>query len=143
MKDVMIWPIYLDAEKSLNEGRKISKEYAVSEPRIKEIIKATQKLRYKYYAEEDKAYPGEWYNKSGRVIITNQTPSKKWEKPNNQIGRAIKKAKKEKEENKLLNPLKKEEIILNYSLKKNKKALKWQITYHQKWKKDMKKLEDL
>ena len=47
MKDVMIWPIYLDAEKSLNEGRKISKEYAVSEPRIKEIVKATQKLRYK------------------------------------------------------------------------------------------------
>ena len=46
MKDVMIWPIYLDAEKSLNEGRKISKEYAVSEPRIKEIVKATQKLRY-------------------------------------------------------------------------------------------------
>ena len=42
----MIWPIYLDAEKSLNEGRKISKEYAVSEPRIKEIVKATQKLRY-------------------------------------------------------------------------------------------------
>ena len=72
MKDVMIWPIYLDAGKSLNEGRKISKEYAVSEPRIKEIVKATQKLRYKYYAEEDKAYPGEWYNKSGRVIITNQ-----------------------------------------------------------------------
>ena len=54
----MIWPIYLDAGKSLNEGRKISKEYAVSEPRIKEIVKATQKLRYKYYAEEDKAYPG-------------------------------------------------------------------------------------
>ena len=47
MKDVMIWPIYLDAGKSLNEGRKISKEYAVSEPRIKEIVKATQKLRYK------------------------------------------------------------------------------------------------
>ena len=70
MKDVMIWPIYLDAGKSLNEGRKISKEYAVSEPRIKEIVKATQKLRYKYYAEEDKAYPGEWYNKSGRDIIT-------------------------------------------------------------------------
>ena len=43
----MIWPIYLDAGKSLNEGRKISKEYAVSEPRIKEIVKATQKLRYK------------------------------------------------------------------------------------------------
>ena len=70
MKDVMIRPIYLDSEKSLNEGRKVSKEYAVKEPKIKEIVKATQKLRYKYYAEEDKAYPGEWYNKSGRITIT-------------------------------------------------------------------------
>lgn len=76
MKDVMIWPIYLDEEKSLNEGRKISKEYAISEPRIKEIVKATQKLRYKYYAEEDKAYPGEWYNKSGRIIITSDDRKK-------------------------------------------------------------------
>ena len=76
MKDVMIWPIYLDAEKSLSEGRKVSKEYAITEPKIKEIIKATQKLRYKYTAEEDKAYPGEWYNKSGRVIITSDDSKK-------------------------------------------------------------------
>ena len=76
MKDVMIWPIYLDSEKSLNEGRKISKENAIPEPRIKEIVKATQKLRYKYYAEEDKAYPGEWYNKSGRIIITSDESKK-------------------------------------------------------------------
>ena len=76
MKDVMIWPIYLDAEKSLNEGRKVSKEYAIPDPRIKEIVKATEKLRYKYYAEEDKAYPGEWYNKSGRVIITSDESKK-------------------------------------------------------------------
>ncbi|AMK15589.1 signal recognition particle subunit SRP19/SEC65 family protein [Methanobrevibacter olleyae] len=76
MKDVMIWPIYLDAEKSLNEGRKISKEYAILEPRIKEIVKATQRLKYKYYAEEDKAYPGEWYNKSGRIIITSDDSKK-------------------------------------------------------------------
>ena len=76
MKDVMIWPIYLDSEKSLNEGRKIPKEYAIPEPRIKEIIKATQKLKYKYIAEEDKSYPGEWYNKSGRVIITTDESKK-------------------------------------------------------------------
>ena len=76
MKEVMLWPIYLDSEKSLNEGRKISKEYAIPEPRIKEIVKATQKLRYKYFAEEDKAYPGEWYNKSGRVIITSDESKK-------------------------------------------------------------------
>lgn len=76
MKEVMIWPIYLDSEKSLNEGRKISQEYAIPEPRIKEIVKATQKLKYKYYAEEDKSYPGEWYNKSGRIIITTDDSKK-------------------------------------------------------------------
>lgn len=76
MKDVMIWPIYLDSEKSLNEGRKISKEYAIPQPRIKEIIKATQKLKYKFIAEEDKAYPGEWYEKSGRVIISTDESKK-------------------------------------------------------------------
>ena len=76
MKDVMIWPIYLDAEKSLSEGRKISKEYAIKEPKIKEIIRATDRLRYKYIAEEDKAYPGEWYNQSGRVIITSDDSKK-------------------------------------------------------------------
>lgn len=76
MKDVMIWPIYLDANKSLNEGRKISKEYAIADPKIKEIIKATQKLKYKYVAEEDKSYPGEWYNQSGRVIITSDESKK-------------------------------------------------------------------
>ena len=76
MKDVMIWPIYLDAEKSLNEGRKVSMEYAIKEPKIKEIIRATDRLRYKYTAEEDKDYPGEWYNKSGRVIITTDESKK-------------------------------------------------------------------
>ena len=30
----------------------------------------------KYLAEEDKAYPGEWYNKSGRIIITSDESKK-------------------------------------------------------------------
>ena len=29
MKYVMNWPIYLDSEKSLNESRKVSKDYAI------------------------------------------------------------------------------------------------------------------
>ena len=87
----MIWPIYLDSEKSLNEGRKVSKEYAIPEPRIKEIIKATQKLRYKYVAEEDKAYPGEWYNKTYPIQLNKQ------EKPDRTINPIIKRVKREKD----------------------------------------------
>lgn len=76
MKEVMIWPIYLDKDKSLSEGRKVSKEYAISEPRIKEMVKAAQKLKYKYFAEEEKSYPGEWYNRSGRIIIESDDSKK-------------------------------------------------------------------
>ncbi len=76
MKEVMIWPIYLDKDKSLSEGRKVSKEYAISEPRIKEIVKAAQKLKYKYFAEEEKSYPGEWYSRSGRIIIESDDSKK-------------------------------------------------------------------
>lgn len=72
----MIWPIYLNSEKSLSEGRKISNEYAVSEPQLKEIQSALNKLRYKYTTEEDKSYPGEWYNKSGRVIVSSEDSKK-------------------------------------------------------------------
>lgn len=76
MKEVMIWPIYLDSTKSLNEGRKISKEFAVPEVKLKDIIKAADKLRYKYTIETDKSYPGEWYNKSGRIIIESDESKK-------------------------------------------------------------------
>lgn len=76
MADVMIWPIYLDAEKSLSQGRKISMEYAIKEPRLKEIVNAARRLQYNFYAEEYKAYPGEWYNKSGRISITSEESKK-------------------------------------------------------------------
>ncbi|MDO5850208.1 MAG: signal recognition particle subunit SRP19/SEC65 family protein [Methanobacteriaceae archaeon] len=76
MKEVMIWPIYLDSNKSLNEGRKVSKEFAVPDVKIKDIVKAADKLRYKYTLESDKSYPGEWYNKSGRIIIESDESKK-------------------------------------------------------------------
>ncbi len=72
----MIWPIYLNKDKSLSQGRKVSAEYAISEPRIKEIEKAAQRLRYNYTVENHKSYPGEWYEKSGRIIINSEDSKK-------------------------------------------------------------------
>ena len=70
MSETMIWPIYLDKEKSLSQGRKISNEYAISEPRIREIEKAA------FIVETDKSYPGEWYENSGRIIISSEESKK-------------------------------------------------------------------
>ena len=40
----IIWPAYIDSERTKKDGRRISKEDAVSAPKIREINKAAQKL---------------------------------------------------------------------------------------------------
>lgn len=66
---ITIWPQYLDRNLSLNEGRKISKEIAVKEPTISEIERALKRLGLKYNTQKEAAYPGKWYEKSGRVLV--------------------------------------------------------------------------
>lgn len=69
---IMIWPQYIDRNLTTNEGRKISKEYAVNEPTVNEIAKALKKLKIKYSIQKEKSYPGKWYEKSGRVLAESE-----------------------------------------------------------------------
>ena len=66
---ITIWPQYLDKNLSLSEGRKVSKELAVAEPTISDIERALKRLGLKYTIDKEKAYPGKWYEKSGRVLV--------------------------------------------------------------------------
>lgn len=66
---ITIWPQYLDKNLTLNEGRKIALEYAVKEPTMNEIEKALKRLGLKYNIQKERAYPGKWYEKSGRVLV--------------------------------------------------------------------------
>ena len=66
---ITIWPQYLDKNLTLKEGRKISKEDAVREPTLSEIERATKRLGLKYSVNKDVAYPGKWYEKSGRILV--------------------------------------------------------------------------
>ena len=66
---ITVWPQYLDKDLSLSEGRKVSKEIAVSKPSISEIERALKRLGFTYEIERDKAYPGKWYEKSGRILV--------------------------------------------------------------------------
>ena len=65
---ITIWPQYLDKNLSLSEGRKISLEDSVKEPSINEIERALKRLNLKYSLQKENAYPGKWYEKSGRVL---------------------------------------------------------------------------
>ena len=66
---ITIWPQYLNRDLSLSEGRKISKELAVSSPTMAEIEKALKRLGFTYQIQKEMAYPGKWYEKSGRVLV--------------------------------------------------------------------------
>ena len=65
----MIWPQYIDKNLTLNEGRKVSKEIAVSEPTLNEIERALKRLGLSYNIQKEKSYPGKWYEKSGRILV--------------------------------------------------------------------------
>lgn len=66
---ITIWPQYLDKNLTLNEGRKIAKEYAVKDPTLSEIERAAKRLGLKYSVQKEVSYPGKWYEKSGRILI--------------------------------------------------------------------------
>lgn len=66
---ITIWPQYLDKNLTLNEGRKVSKEIAVSEPTLSDIERALKRLGLQYSVQKERSYPGKWYEKSGRILV--------------------------------------------------------------------------
>lgn len=66
---ITVWPQYLDKNLSLSEGRKIAKEYCVSEPTVNDIERALKRLNLQYNVQKEFSYPGKWYEKSGRVLV--------------------------------------------------------------------------
>ena len=74
MDKIVIWPVYIDKTKTRNEGRRISKSLAIQNPSLIEIEKAAKKLGLNPKVEKDKAYPKEWWEVSGRVLIDKVKP---------------------------------------------------------------------
>ncbi|MBO4246600.1 signal recognition particle subunit SRP19/SEC65 family protein [Halomicrobium sp. IBSBa] len=68
MVENVIWPAALDAALSRNEGRRVSREQAVTEPTVDEIAKAVQQVGYDAVIEREKTYPRE-SEPRGRVLV--------------------------------------------------------------------------
>ncbi len=67
---IVIWPAYLAAGKTRNEGRIISRKDAVKSPKVEEIEKVARALNLEPEIEREKAYPKTHWEKSGRVLVT-------------------------------------------------------------------------
>ena len=79
---ITIWPQYLNKKLTLKEGRKIAKIDAVSDPSLSDIERAVKRLGLNYEIHKDVAYPGKWYEKSGKILV-------EWEGTKLELIRAI------------------------------------------------------
>jgi signal recognition particle subunit SRP19 len=69
MVEKVIWPAYLDAERSRREGRRVPENLAVTEPDVEEIAEAVGQVGYDAVIERDIAYPREPWREAGRVTV--------------------------------------------------------------------------
>ncbi|MEE1117587.1 signal recognition particle subunit SRP19/SEC65 family protein [Methanosphaera sp.] len=74
--ETIVWPVYINSNHSRKEGRRLSLEESVDEPKIREISQALRRLKLQYTVEHDKSFPGSWWEKSGRVVVTHEYETK-------------------------------------------------------------------
>lgn len=75
-KEVRVWLNYFDQSISRKYGRKLPKKLTVPDPKIAEVLRACEALKYECEVEEKK-YPRTWYKPSAIVIVkTSDTVSK-------------------------------------------------------------------
>lgn len=63
--EVIIWPVYFDAAKTRNDGRRVSRSLAVPSPKILEIKEALEALGLQYELVLDVGYPKVPWLKTG------------------------------------------------------------------------------
>ena len=76
MVENVIWPAFLDADRSRSEGRRVSLDVAVPDPTVDEIAKAVQQVGYDAVIEREKTYSRE-YEPRGRVLVKNADDASK------------------------------------------------------------------
>ncbi len=71
MVENIIWPAYLDADRTRSEGRRVPLSMAVSEPTVEEIAKAVQQVGYDAVIQREKSYSRDPLESTGCVAVQN------------------------------------------------------------------------
>jgi signal recognition particle subunit SRP19 len=66
----------MNSNHTRKEGRRLSLEESIEDPKIREISQALRRLKLQYTVEHNKSYPGSWWENSGRVIVTHEYATK-------------------------------------------------------------------
>lgn len=71
MVEKILWPAYLDADRTRSEGRRVPVDQAIPSPTVDEIATAVQQVGYDAVIERDVTYPRDPLTESGRVRVKN------------------------------------------------------------------------
>ena len=66
---VVVWPVYIDAKKTIAEGRKLPKALCVEYPQMGELKEVLDHLGFEHSYEDNKAYPRD-LTQFGRFRVT-------------------------------------------------------------------------
>jgi len=69
MKEFVIWPVYIDRERSRKEGRRVSKSLGVKNPKLENIYKTLKRMGYSPEMVRDKCHPRRHWEPSGYIKV--------------------------------------------------------------------------
>jgi signal recognition particle subunit SRP19 len=71
---VVVWPSYFDADLSWKQGRRVSKDLAVRQPKAEDILAAAEEAGLKPVLESGTSHPSHPWTTTGLILIeTEQT----------------------------------------------------------------------
>ena len=70
----IIWPAYFDQTKTRKNGRRVTRNLAVPNPKIEELQEAARKLGLKHEIAADSGYPKAPWQKSGMLMVEKKVP---------------------------------------------------------------------
>ncbi|RLE87801.1 MAG: signal recognition particle protein Srp19 [Thermoprotei archaeon] len=71
---VVLWPLYFDARRSREEGRRVPKHLAVEGPSAEEVARAARAAGYQVEVDLEARHPSTWFEGRGRVFVLTDEP---------------------------------------------------------------------
>lgn len=67
---IILYPEYFNSKISRGKGRRVSLKNSVPSPTVEELALISKRLGYDFETTAESSYPGNWWNKQGRLLIT-------------------------------------------------------------------------
>jgi signal recognition particle subunit SRP19 len=71
---IFLWPTYFDTNKTRQEGRRVPKKLAVSEPKLVELQRAAMKIGLQPLVVSDAVHPSSPWQRSGLLVVPKKKP---------------------------------------------------------------------